>query len=1090
MTLHLVRNSLHLIKNLFLLPVFLLISTYSLHAQEVSTQGTEFYTVFMTNGSGEGADHNELSIIVSAKRACTVSIQNARTSLYYYQNQAVPANGTRQFVVSLASSQLTSFVGDPEEKGLRITSSDTVSVFTANYGKATFDGSGVLPVGALGSEYMIHTAPAAFSSTRAIFAVTAVEEGTTVVDVYPSAVVKSRNGQYYGPVGSVNPINSTPITNHMLTLSLLKGQSFQLGSETMSAAYGDLSGTRVSSRDGKKIAVINGTQSTQIPIGVPAADHIYDPAFPLDTWGKKFILTGTMGRCKDMVRITASEDNTSVYMNGSLLTTLSMGQTYEGYYFSDRAYYIESSKPVAVYSYITSVLYEDNDCSVADTIGDPSMVWISPIEQKVSSCVFSTFMPTHTPDYDERLPEGHYVNVITPTASVSTARMDNQSIASYFSVVPGNTEYSYAQIPISHGIHSVSSQQGLVAHVYGTGWCVSYAYNVGSTVKVLSGSFVMNGDTVSASSVSHYCIGDVVRVASAFEGDYDSIQWSVNNGALRVHQPADTVTFVPTRANIGNNTVGMKVFYHTQTSSDQKIFTATHTFVVHDTSHTYQTRSACENYYWNGQTFTQSGIYTHHTQSVPYGCDSVVTLTLTINHHNTGILVDTACDRYSFGGRTYTSSTDNATTTLTNHWGCDSVVTLHLTIKNSTSSTETIRACNFFEWHGNTYTASTNRPTFTETNSVGCDSVVTLNLTILYDIYDTVFVESCDSYEWRGETYTASTTDPRYRIPVENWCDTVRVLGLTIYYSTPGTHVAHGCTSYEWHDSIYTQSNNTDTYMEQTVHGCDSLVTLDLTIHGLPIIRLESWLDCPINAYHIIPEVGEGTDIFSWTAMPTDKSLSGQEDSSQVTVSPQETTTYQLYARMSQWGCENSDEVTLEAVPNLNAKIKLLPQLPTIQEPEVEATNHSTGEIDSHMWLLWDDSEHGEEVLYFNYPIAYDSAEVRLVVYNDRTGCTDTASEYAKLFNEIIWAANVFTPEMESNNRFRIMVKNVQDYELFIYNRRGQMVFHTEDISEGWDGCYKGTLCDQDSYVYHVIYTTKATPEKRQDKKGTVTLLR
>lgn len=1077
------RNTRLLIKNLFLAPLFLFFSAYSLHAQEVSTQGTEFYTVFMNNASSSDLVHHELSIIVSAVRGCEVTIENIRmtgSARYLVQNESIPANSTRQFVVS-SSNMLTDNTCTPQNLSLRITSTDSVSVYSANYGSATFDGSNVLPVAALGSNYIIQTA-----RYNPEFAITAVEDGTTIVDVYPTEVVRE-GSTYYGPEGSFIPYTSTPITQHMMTISLQKGQSVQLSPYVEDA---DLSGTRVEARDSKKIAVLNGNRITQIPFGTPAADHIYEPAFPVDTWGKNFVLTGSVERCKDLLRITASEDNTQVYMDGTLVTALSAYQTYQTVYRSDNAYFIEASKPVAVYSYIAGATYTDVDCPLVDTIGDPSMVWISPVEQRKNSVAFSTFMPNHSLGLDEQAPSSHYVNIVSQTATVSSVRLDGRNISSRFSVVPGNNSYSVARVPIQHGIHTISSTGGIVAHVYGVGTYVSYAYNVGSSLKILSGSFVMNGDTVSASSVSNYCLGDVVRIASAFEGAYDSIQWSVNNETLRVHQPADTVTFTPTRANLGNNTVSMKVFYHTQTSSTQKIFAATHTFVVHDSTHVYQSQTSCENYFWNGQNFTQTGTYSYHTQTVRYGCDSVVTLNLTINHHNTGILVDTACDRYSFGGRTYTSSTDNATTTLTNHWGCDSVVTLHLTIKNSTSSTETIRACNFFEWHGNTYTASTNRPTFTETNSVGCDSVVTLNLTILYDIYDTVFVESCDSYEWRGETYTASTTDPRYRIPVENWCDTVRVLGLTIYYSTPGTHVAHGCTSYEWHDSIYTQSNNTDTYMEQTVHGCDSLVTLDLTIHGLPIIRLESWLDCPINAYHIIPEVGEGTDIFSWTAMPTDKSLSGQEDSSQVTVSPQETTTYQLYARMSQWGCENSDEVTLEAVPNLNAKIKLLPQLPTIQEPEVEATNHSTGEIDSHMWLLWDDSEHGEEVLYFNYPIAYDSAEVRLVVYNDRTGCTDTASEYAKLFNEIIWAANVFTPEMESNNRFRIMVKNVQDYELFIYNRRGQMVFHTEDISEGWDGCYKGTLCDQDSYVYHVIYTTKATPEKRQDKKGTVTLLR
>ncbi|MEZ5172303.1 MAG: hypothetical protein R2850_02010 [Bacteroidia bacterium] len=65
--------------------------------------------------------------------------------------------------------------------------------------------------------------------------------------------------------------------------------------------------------------------------------------------------------------------------------------------------------------------------------------------------------------------------------------------------------------------------------------------------------------------------------------------------------------------------------------------------------------------------------------------------------------------------------------------GCDSVITLDLTINNSVTSTDVQSACGSFTWiDGITYTASTNTPTFTIAGGsvAGCDSVITLDLTI------------------------------------------------------------------------------------------------------------------------------------------------------------------------------------------------------------------------------------------------------------------------------------------------------------------------------------------------------------------------
>ncbi len=245
--------------------------------------------------------------------------------------------------------------------------------------------------------------------------------------------------------------------------------------------------------------------------------------------------------------------------------------------------------------------------------------------------------------------------------------------------------------------------------------------------------------------------------------------------------------------------------------------------------------TACDSYTWiDGNTYNASNNSATHTLTNSVGCDSVVTLNLTINHSTTGTDVITACDSYTWiDGNTYSTSNNSATHTLTNAVGCDSVVTLSLTINHSTTGTDIITACDSYTWiDGNTYNASNNSATHTLTNAVGCDSVVTLNLTINNSTTGTDVITACDSYTWiDGNTYTTSNNTATHTLSNANGCDSLVTLNLTINHSSGGTDVISACTPYTWIDGItYSTSTNTPTFTLSTVNGCDSLVTLDLTI--------------------------------------------------------------------------------------------------------------------------------------------------------------------------------------------------------------------------------------------------------------------
>ena len=91
-------------------------------------------------------------------------------------------------------------------------------------------------------------------------------------------------------------------------------------------------------------------------------------------------------------------------------------------------------------------------------------------------------------------------------------------------------------------------------------------------------------------------------------------------------------------------------------------------------------------------------------------------------------VTETACDNYIWNETSYNISGDFIQQFSTSH-GCDSVVTLHLTIIESVHNVEYADECESYEWHGETYTSS-GTYIYEYINENGCQSADTLYLTI------------------------------------------------------------------------------------------------------------------------------------------------------------------------------------------------------------------------------------------------------------------------------------------------------------------------------------------------------------------------
>ena len=250
-----------------------------------------------------------------------------------------------------------------------------------------------------------------------------------------------------------------------------------------------------------------------------------------------------------------------------------------------------------------------------------------------------------------------------------------------------------------------------------------------------------------------------------------------------------------------------------------------------------------ESYTWaeNGKTYTKSATVSVQYSSI-YGCDSTITLHLTVLPANTETVVtEQFCFHDTFtwplNGKSYNTSATDTVTLLDRH-GCDSVVILQLTQlpHHETIIQDTICYGDTYLWaeNGQSYSSSV-VDSIVLPDSNGCDSVIFLHLTMLPEIPQTIYQDTIcqgDKYTWylTGQTYT-TITDTSVVLTNINGCDSVVRLMLyvrPIQETITNMTICYG-ESFEWEGNIYTTTTKRS-LKYQDIYGCDSIVTLNLTV--------------------------------------------------------------------------------------------------------------------------------------------------------------------------------------------------------------------------------------------------------------------
>ena len=171
------------------------------------------------------------------------------------------------------------------------------------------------------------------------------------------------------------------------------------------------------------------------------------------------------------------------------------------------------------------------------------------------------------------------------------------------------------------------------------------------------------------------------------------------------------------------------------------------------------------------------------------------------------------------------------------------------------------------------------------------------------------------------------------------------------------------------------------------------------------------------------------------------------------------------------------------------------PQPTTVLNTTIDFTNNSI-DADTYIWTFDVDGAANtstQEHPSYVFPATQEGTyEVCLDAISSE-GCVSTICKTV-VINDVflVYVPNAFTPGGTDliNNEFMPIVTGVDilEYEFYVFNRWGELVFESHHPEDGWDGTYMGKMAEQDAYVWKLIVVDEAMNLVHQ-YKGHVILL-
>ena len=275
-------------------------------------------------------------------------------------------------------------------------------------------------------------------------------------------------------------------------------------------------------------------------------------------------------------------------------------------------------------------------------------------------------------------------------------------------------------------------------------------------------------------------------------------------------------------------------------------------------------------------------------------------------------------------------------------------------------------------------------------------------------------------------------------------------------------------------------------------NGCSDTITQTVNILDFPVVQFSASDTAGCNPFEVFftdLTSPQGNTALSWLWNFGDSTSSTRQHPSHVF-------TTAGYYNISLSVTNGNGCSTTQLVPNMInvyeqpvASFITNPENTSIIYPKISFVNQSLYST----WWSWDFGDStgtsGPQVMH-----TYSATGHYLVtlVAGNPIGCTDTATKDIYIRPELVlYAPNAFTPNGDDKNEtFYLHSTGVTDFYFAIFNRWGELVFETNQVSDQWNGQVKNNGNPVPAGVYYWIANVKDELMKPQQFSGSISLLR
>ena len=467
--------------------IFLLITFSKCYSVEyLDTKGRDFWLTFLPNSHKtlSTSSTDSLFIFISSEQPTSGSIEYYdRAGNHYKQNFTInQPNSLYTFKLQYFDYELWGYkteysIGtryqseEVSNLAFHVTSVDEISIYAHSQARQTSDAFLVMPTDVLGQNYFVasynsdgnkNNSTTGGGPTPSQFAIIATEDNTNVT-IKPKAQTE---------------YNGTSIQK----VALNKGEVYLVQAKiNLSNLNLDLTGSSIDAD--KPVAVFGGEQKALIPYtsynSPGSRDCLIEQIPPTKVWGKNAFITpfkqpsGNSTINDDIYRIIAAYDNTSVSINNVLVANINKGEFYQNILTTPAT--VTATAPFMLVQY-----KKTSDYNGGNNLGDPFMLVVPPKEQFMKAY---TTINVQAYEITGQVYEEQYLTIVIPKNAVNSFRLDGNSVnSSLFNAIP-NSNYTYANIVVSDGVHNTKADSAFGIYIYGYGYANSFGYTGGMSFQ-------------------------------------------------------------------------------------------------------------------------------------------------------------------------------------------------------------------------------------------------------------------------------------------------------------------------------------------------------------------------------------------------------------------------------------------------------------------------------------------------------------------------------------------------------------------------------------------------------------------------------